>query len=296
MGWGLSSRPKFCLKDDSVETAEDFFVESLEAWRSKNNIEKMTLAGHSMGGYLSVAYSEKYPERVDRLILLSPVGVPERDETLTERRFRSAPLGRRMFFSFYLMMFERGSNPASILRALPESRSQSWISSYVEKRLPSISQEDERRALTEYLHTNTMLPGSGECGLNSILHPDAFAKKPTIHRIPKLKVPQVSFLYGEDDWMDSSGGLEVQKGSQERLQKGEPAPHVEVYSVKDAGHLLMLDNWEEFNSAVITAGGGKHTLPHHAPLPSRLAPTVEKQWADELLTEEPVSQAVEVQV
>eukprot|EP00977_Amphora_coffeiformis_P008178 scaffold1828_cov169-Amphora_coffeaeformis.AAC.17 len=56
LGWGLSSRPKFALIDDKVKTAEDFFVESLEAWRSKNEIEKMILAGHSMGGYVSVAY------------------------------------------------------------------------------------------------------------------------------------------------------------------------------------------------------------------------------------------------
>lgn len=88
--------------------------------------------------------------------------------------------------------------------------------------------------------------------------------------------------------MDSSGRLEVQKVSRERLRNWVTAPHVEVYGVKDAGHLLMLDNWEEFNSDVIVAGKGKHTLPRHAPLPSRLAPTMEKQWAEEPLTEEQV--------
>lgn len=59
LGWGLSSRPAFRLVDDSVETAEQFFVASLEAWRKQNNIEKMILAGHSMGGYISVAYCGK---------------------------------------------------------------------------------------------------------------------------------------------------------------------------------------------------------------------------------------------
>lgn len=60
LGWGLSSRPKFALIDDRVRTAEDFFVESLEAWRSKNNIDRMILAGHSMGGYVSVAYCGEF--------------------------------------------------------------------------------------------------------------------------------------------------------------------------------------------------------------------------------------------
>ena len=35
-----------------VSTAESFFVESLESWRKQNNLPKLTLAGHSMGGYL----------------------------------------------------------------------------------------------------------------------------------------------------------------------------------------------------------------------------------------------------
>lgn len=56
LGWGLSSRPTFTLVDDKLTTAEDFFVESLEAWRRKNDIDRIILAGHSMGGYISVAY------------------------------------------------------------------------------------------------------------------------------------------------------------------------------------------------------------------------------------------------
>jgi pimeloyl-ACP methyl ester carboxylesterase len=63
LGWGLSSRPNFRLLNDSVETTEDFFVESLEAWRRKNGVERMILAGHSMGGYLSVAYCGKLLEK-----------------------------------------------------------------------------------------------------------------------------------------------------------------------------------------------------------------------------------------
>ena len=37
----------------------------------------MRLVGHSLGGYLAVAYAERFPERVERLVLLSPVGLPQ---------------------------------------------------------------------------------------------------------------------------------------------------------------------------------------------------------------------------
>ena len=94
MGWGLSSRPSFPTYDhdteesdehkkQSVREAEDFFVESLEAWRKANGVESMVLGGHSLGGYVSVAYTERYPERVAKLLLLSPVGVPGEPKSTT---------------------------------------------------------------------------------------------------------------------------------------------------------------------------------------------------------------------
>ena len=60
LGWGLSSRPNFkVMPNNTLETAEDFFVQSLEAWRRANGVERMILVGHSMGGYVSVAYCGK---------------------------------------------------------------------------------------------------------------------------------------------------------------------------------------------------------------------------------------------
>lgn len=44
----------------SQTQAEDFFLESLEAWREAQGIEVMTLIGHSLGGYLSLAFALKY--------------------------------------------------------------------------------------------------------------------------------------------------------------------------------------------------------------------------------------------
>ena len=39
---------------------------------------KLVVVGHSLGGYLAVAYAERFPERVERIVLLSPVGIPQR--------------------------------------------------------------------------------------------------------------------------------------------------------------------------------------------------------------------------
>jgi len=81
LGMGRSSRPNFKIhakdKEGKIQEAESWFVDALEEWRIKRGLEKFTLLGHSLGGYLAVAYALKYPGHLNKLILASPVGIPE---------------------------------------------------------------------------------------------------------------------------------------------------------------------------------------------------------------------------
>lgn len=81
LGMGRSTRPAFRIKakkrEDAIKEAEDWFVDALEEWRVKRKIDRFTLLGHSLGGYMAVAYALKYPGHLNKLILASPVGVPE---------------------------------------------------------------------------------------------------------------------------------------------------------------------------------------------------------------------------
>ncbi|KAI7569306.1 alpha/beta-hydrolase, partial [Hortaea werneckii] len=81
LGMGRSSRPPFKInakdKEGKVREAESWFIDALEEWRIKKGIEKMTLLGHSLGGYMAVCYALKYPGHLNKLILASPVGIPE---------------------------------------------------------------------------------------------------------------------------------------------------------------------------------------------------------------------------
>ena len=81
LGMGRSSRPPFRVhakdRQKSITEAEEWFVDALEEWRVKRNIHRFTLLGHSLGGYMAVAYALKYPGHLDKLILASPVGIPE---------------------------------------------------------------------------------------------------------------------------------------------------------------------------------------------------------------------------
>ena len=87
LGMGRSTRPPFRInakkREDATKEAEDWFVDALEEWRVKRKIERFTLLGHSLGGYMAVAYALKYPGRLNKLILASPVGIPEDPHAVT---------------------------------------------------------------------------------------------------------------------------------------------------------------------------------------------------------------------
>ncbi|KAK0536051.1 hypothetical protein OC834_001309 [Tilletia horrida] len=83
LGMGRSSRPPFSIPNSvikqgveaRVKAAESFFVDSLEEWRAKMEIERMTIVAHSLGGYLSLAYALRFPQRVEKIVLVSPAGI-----------------------------------------------------------------------------------------------------------------------------------------------------------------------------------------------------------------------------
>lgn len=81
LGMGRSSRPPFKIhakdRQAKITEAESWFIDALEEWRIKKGIDRFTLLGHSMGGYMAVAYALRYPGHLNKLILASPVGIPE---------------------------------------------------------------------------------------------------------------------------------------------------------------------------------------------------------------------------
>ncbi|KAL3931319.1 MAG: hypothetical protein SGBAC_011363 [Bacillariaceae sp.] len=250
LGMGLSSRKPGLLKKvgRSVEETEDFFVEALEAWRKANNIETMILAGHSIGGYIAVPYAEKYPHRVQHLLLLTPVGLTRENPEELKDLLDQMSWTQRQTASMVRYLFDCGVTPASFLRKLPRSRAKSMVASYVQRRLPVIVDQKEQNAVADYLYYLAMVPGFGENMLNRVLRSSSHGIQPTVDRIPKLKVPKVSIIYGEQDWMDIEGGIEACEKSRLNPQRMQ----CEVYQLQDAGHLMMLDNWRGFYSSVVT--------------------------------------------
>lgn len=67
---------------DSLISVENH-IEDVERIRKALGIEKLLIAGHSMGGFLAMAYLNKYPERVKGIVLISSAPARSSVEQLT---------------------------------------------------------------------------------------------------------------------------------------------------------------------------------------------------------------------
>ncbi|KAK5721319.1 hypothetical protein LTR17_014689 [Elasticomyces elasticus] len=215
-GMGRSSRPPFTIKskdrEGKVREAESWFVDALEEWRVKRGIEKMTLMGHSLGGYMAVCYALKYPGRLEKLILASPVGIPEDPYAVSEampteaeanniaKEFANAetenipshqqsnnksvpaqPPPRRPYSKWLTTLWDANISPFSVVR-FAGPLGPRLVSGWTSRRFAHLPAE-EAQALHDYSYSLFRQKGSGEYALAYILAPGAFARSPLIRRI-----------------------------------------------------------------------------------------------------------------
>ncbi|EAW34913.1 alpha/beta fold hydrolase [Lyngbya sp. PCC 8106] len=64
----------------NIHYSIDLMVESLAEYLNLLKLEDVCLVGHSLGGWIAASFALKYPERVRRLILISPEGVKASDQ------------------------------------------------------------------------------------------------------------------------------------------------------------------------------------------------------------------------
>ncbi|KAH7031268.1 putative alpha/beta hydrolase [Microdochium trichocladiopsis] len=220
LGMGNSTRPTFHIKSKDpagkIDEAESWFVDALEEWRKIRKIEKFTLLGHSMGGYLAVSYALKYPGHLNKLILASPVGVPEdpyaanadmpepqestfQDEFTVDQEATTRSTGnansrlsspgssgastpkKRPYPGWLTWLWDANVSPFSIVR-LTGPLGPRFVSGWTSRRFNHLP-EEERQTLHDYAYSLFRQPGSGEYALPYLLAPGAHARRPVINRI-----------------------------------------------------------------------------------------------------------------
>lgn len=245
LGMGGSSRPSLvksglCSAALTPDQAIRFFVDSLEEWRVTMGVSKLTLAGHSLGGFLSVHYALSYPERVSRLILISPVGIP----STTHSAPMSLPWRLRL-----LDMAWNNTSPQQIVRGMGP-RGPLVVERILRQRFGDRWNDTETRLLAEYLYHITVAPGSGEYAMNVLLkpvlvgdRPGVYAREPLDKLLKTLEMP-VDLMFGDKDWINHPtipGIVDSLRGH---------GVNATMHIIPQAGHHLYLDNTDYFHSVM----------------------------------------------
>jgi cardiolipin-specific phospholipase len=211
----------------------------------------------------------KYPSHVDRLILVSPVGVPNNPfetkndveidpvvadppDTAVESEFsqaqstqsKSAIKRPRPPPRWVTLLWEANFSPFTFVR-LPIVGPK-FASAWTALRFANLPTDDEQETLSQYAYQIFRLRGSGEYALAYLLAPGAYARRPLMERVKQLQndsvLKKITWIYGSYDWMDVDAGREAA----ERL--GDIKTDVVV--VEKAGHNVHLDNPEGFNKVI----------------------------------------------
>ncbi|XP_062277994.1 1-acylglycerol-3-phosphate O-acyltransferase ABHD5 [Scomber scombrus] len=235
LGFGQSSRPVFST---DAEKAEDQFVESIEQWRVEMGLDSMILMGHNLGGYLSVSYSIKYPNRVNHIFLVEPWGFPERPDTAESDR--PIPVWIKALGAMFSPF-----NPLAGLRLvgpLGPTLVQTLRPDFKRKFSTMFSDN----TVSDYIyHLNVQTP-SGETAFKSMTIPYGWAKRPMLDRMDQVHptIP-ITIVYGSRSSIDSNSGSII--------KENRPRSHVEIISIRGAGHYVYADQPEEFNRKVLQA-------------------------------------------
>lgn len=236
----------------TAEVAEAYFVRTLELWRQRIPAlenRKLTLLGHSMGGYLASSYVMHYPQNIDRLVLADPWGFPEPPADPEANR-RRLPLRYRVMATMYSWF---SPNPLSVVRGAGPAGP--WL---IRKTRPDFQERfadcfQDNRILDYIYHISAQAPPTGEAAFQAMTKEFGYASRPMLPRIKdaveKGTFPSdlpVLILRGSRSWMRA----EPYVAAAVELAKRQSKAHTIVRECH-GGHHIYSDDADSFHAALL---------------------------------------------
>ena len=225
IGFGKSSKPSsYQFSFQALAANTRVILDSL-------GVEKFVLVGHSMGGMLAVRMALLYPERVERLVLVNPIGLEDWKRVVPYRTVEE--------------------NLAQELRARPES-----IREYQRVNYFGGVWKPEYEALTEILVGWTRHPEYRRVAWNAALTSDMIFTQPVLYEFDQLKSPTL-LVIGQRD-RTAIGKDRVTKEVAARLGNypslgkttARRIPGARLVEIPLAGHLPQVDSFQKYIRAL----------------------------------------------
>ncbi len=211
-GRGFSDRPAVRYTDDLYDRQ---LLELLDALQVTKPVH---LVGHSMGGAISVKFTDRHPERVARLALLAPAGFPVEDIPLKYRLLKAPLIG-----DWFLRMFGEKALKSGLkwqVRSDPKKSAQ--------------FQEDYLEQLNYAGYTQALL--------STLRHTPLLTLQPVYERVGTQSRP-ILLLWGtKDKTVPYAHHLLAQKA----------LPSVQFHALENEGHIFHYEHPEKINPLLLT--------------------------------------------
>jgi cardiolipin-specific phospholipase len=233
----------------TTEQSVNFFIDPFDDFLEQYGWNKdVCLVGHSLGGYLTARYALKYPSRISKLVLASPVGIPSKP-------FNKIP-SSMLPTTFRLLdaLWSANFTPQSIVRLQGASRGRRSVYQAIRGRIPELSNE-LASLLADYLFHVTVAEPSGEYAMNSLLEPavspevvGVYAREPLEEQISRDLDDNIELRisFGDHDWMRTN------ESSARKVIAALGPKRARLDIINQAGHHLYIENIDEFVATILT--------------------------------------------
>lgn len=226
IGFGKSSKP------DSYQFSFQALAANTRSLLDSLRVQKFVVVGHSMGGMLATRMALMYPDRIEKLVLVNPIGLEDWKLVAPYRTIEE--------------------NFAQEMKATPES-----IKEYQRVNYFGVEWKPEYDALTEILAGWTRHPEYRRVAWNSALTSDMIFTQPVLYEFARLKSPTL-LIIGQRD-RTAIGKALVSKGVASRMGNypmlgkatARLIPNAHLVEIAEAGHLPQVDSFQKYIQALL---------------------------------------------
>jgi len=219
-GMGCSSRNEVTFTD--FRSTADYFVDRIKETVDSLGLEKFTLLGHSFGGYISGLFTIKYPDYVNKIIFLSPVGISSEITSISTTKFED--IAHKFFYNI--------KGPPTIGFKMFGVFANFFFQFLIDHKCKNLTQKGESELFKNFMSCLYRNACVSEKAVFNFFDIHCRAYNPLINNYKKLQDKPIIFFYGDKDWCPISHA---------QLLK-EFIPKVRIEVVPDSGHLLYADN------------------------------------------------------
>ncbi|CCE61252.1 hypothetical protein TPHA_0A01690 [Tetrapisispora phaffii CBS 4417] len=245
-----------------LEINENYYIDRIEKWRIENKLDKINLVGHSFGGYLSYKYATKYPDSIEKLCLVSPLGMESNIYSINNKfendkiyEIEEEDPSSIFFTNTRTIPKFLFNNQLNVLRWLgPVGSTLTW--KYIKASYRRVDDALYKDYIHELIYGKGGMEETTIKTFTNLFTTKLLAKDPITDTVDKLKAKNVLLLYGQEDWMNNYAGYQMTKKLNElkgyNTSKVGELNYATYMEVPEAGHNLFLDNPSFFNKALLS--------------------------------------------